>query len=74
MKAKERISQVPPPTPDEELAYVRQLLGELRAKASKHDRMLAYLLEIAYIQCVDLIAGREAPNVNAEIPNLAKVV
>lgn len=49
---------------DESLAYVRQMLGELRGVADeKGADMLCYLLEMAYVEAGDLISGRRALSV-----------
>ncbi len=43
----------------ETLAYLHQMLGELRAIAeAEHYDMLAYLIEMAYIEVNDIVRGK----------------
>lgn len=43
---------------EQTIGYVRQMLGELRAVAEKEDQpMLAYLIEMAYLEAGDAMAA-----------------
>ena len=54
-------ASVPAKPADESLAYIRQMLGELRGVADeKGADMLCYLLEMAYVETGDLLSGRRA--------------
>ncbi|MCM2473799.1 hypothetical protein HGO38_09965 [Rhizobium sp. CG5] len=45
----------------ENIAYIRQMLGELRSVAQKEGaEMLCYLIEMAYVEAGDVQAGRRA--------------
>lgn len=45
----------------ENIAYIRQMLGELRAVAENEGAdMLCYLIEMAYVEAGDVHAGRRA--------------
>jgi hypothetical protein len=45
----------------ENIAYIRQMLGELRAVAeSERADMLCYLIEMAYLEAGDVHSGRRA--------------
>ncbi|NKN36765.1 hypothetical protein HFC70_10400 [Agrobacterium sp. a22-2] len=45
----------------ENIAYIRQMLGELRLVAQKEGaEMLCYLIEMAYVEAGDVQAGRRA--------------
>jgi hypothetical protein len=46
---------------EETIAYIRQMLGELRGvAASRGADMLCYLLEMAYVEAGDIMSGRRA--------------
>ena len=49
------------------LDYLQSMLGELRtlAEAERHD-MLAYLIEMAYIEASDIIRGQRPSRVHGE--------
>lgn len=43
---------------EQNIAYVRQMLGELRGVAdSENAEMLCYLIEMAYLEAGDILAG-----------------
>jgi hypothetical protein len=45
----------------ENIAYIRQMLGELRAVAENEGaEMLCYLIEMAYVEAGDVQSGRRA--------------
>jgi len=45
----------------ENIAYIRQMLGELRQVArNERAEMLCYLIEMAYVEAGDIQAGRRA--------------
>jgi len=45
----------------ENIAYIRQLLGELRQMAGREGaEMLGYLIEMAYVEAGDIQAGRRS--------------
>ena len=47
-------------TSSENIAFIRQMLGELRQVAEKEGAdLLCYLLEMAYVEAGDLQAGRQ---------------
>lgn len=49
------------------LEYVQQMLGELRAMAeAERCDMLAYLIEMAYIEASDIIRGQRPSRVHGE--------
>ncbi|WP_082477379.1 hypothetical protein [Rhizobium sp. Leaf371] len=65
-------SAVPATPADESLAYIRQMLGELRGVADeKGADMLCYLLEMAYVEAGDLMSGRRALSVKKVEGNAA---
>ncbi len=44
----------------ENIAYIRQLVGELRQIAGReHADLLCYFLEMAYMEAGDLMAGKQ---------------
>lgn len=49
----------------ESIAYVRQMLGELRhvARRQKAD-LLCYLIEMAYVEAGDIQSGQQAISIN----------
>lgn len=48
----------------ENIAYLRQMLGELRLVAQKEGAdMLCYLIEMAYVEAGDVQSGRRALSV-----------
>jgi hypothetical protein len=49
---------LPPHTAEENVAYIRQMLGELRTVANNEGAdMLRYLIEMAYVEAGDILAG-----------------
>jgi hypothetical protein len=51
----------------ERLEYIRSLLGEMRTMAAAdNERMLAYLIEMAYVEASDML--RERNQRNAGLP------
>ncbi|GEO86413.1 MULTISPECIES: hypothetical protein [Alphaproteobacteria] len=49
----------------ENIAFIRQMLGELRAVAeSEGAEMLCYLIEMAYVEAGDLQMGRRALSIH----------
>lgn len=49
---------LPPHTAEENIAYIRQMLGELRTVAHNEGAdMLRYLIEMAYVEAGDIISG-----------------
>lgn len=49
---------IPPHTAEENIAYIRQMLGELRTVAANEGAdMLRYLIEMAYVEAGDIQAG-----------------
>ena len=52
------------PEPRENIAYIRQMLGELRQVAlGEGADMLCYLIEMAYVEAGDVQAGRRPRSV-----------
>ena len=49
-------------SPSETLVYIQTLLGQLRgmAQAERYD-MLAYLIEMAYVEASDIMRGERPP-------------
>ncbi|MGB3814761.1 MAG: hypothetical protein WA950_16205 [Shinella sp.] len=49
---------LPPHTAEENIAYIRQMLGELRTVAHNEGAdMLRYLIEMAYVEAGDILSG-----------------
>jgi hypothetical protein len=49
---------LPPHTAEENIAYIRQMLGELRTVAHNEGAdMLRYFIEMAYVEAGDILAG-----------------
>ena len=49
---------LPPHTAAENIAYIRQMLGELRTVAHNESAdMLRYFIEMAYVEAGDILAG-----------------
>ncbi len=49
---------LPPHTAEENVAYIRQMLGELRTVANNEGAdMLRYLIEMAYVEAGDILGG-----------------
>jgi hypothetical protein len=49
---------LPPYTAEENIAYIRQMLGELRTVAHNEGAdMLRYLIEMAYVEAGDILSG-----------------
>lgn len=49
---------LPPHTAEENIAYIRQMLGELRTVAANEGAdMLRYLIEMAYVEAGDIQSG-----------------
>ncbi|OLP58454.1 hypothetical protein BJF93_16390 [Xaviernesmea oryzae] len=67
MIAKQTQSPPPPAMARDRIAYIRQMLGELRSVAdgAKAD-MLCYLIEMAYVEAGDILSGRRAISSIAE--------
>ncbi len=60
----ENKSQSPDARTAETIAYIRQMLAELRASAHREGAdMLCYLIEMAYIEAGDIQAGRRSLSV-----------
>ena len=58
MNAKPSKLPLPPHTAEENIAYTRQMLGELRTVANNEGAdMLRYLIEMAYVEAGDILAG-----------------
>ncbi|TAA63546.1 hypothetical protein [Shinella sp. JR1-6] len=58
MNPKPAKSALPPHTAEENLAYTRQMLGELRTVVNTEGAdMLGYLIEMAYVEAGDILAG-----------------
>jgi hypothetical protein len=48
----------PPHSTEENIAYLRQMLGELRTVANNEGAdMLRYLIEMAYVEAGDILTG-----------------
>lgn len=51
----------------EKIAYIRQMLGELRAVADAEGaEMLRYLIEMAYVEAGDIQAGQRPLSIRGE--------
>ncbi len=49
---------LPPHTPEQNVAYIRQMLGELRTVAHNEGAdMLRYFIEMAYVEAGDILSG-----------------
>jgi hypothetical protein len=58
MNSKPAKPSLPPHTAEENIAYTRQMLGELRTVANNEGAdMLRYLIEMAYVEAGDILAG-----------------
>ncbi|WP_337184713.1 hypothetical protein [Shinella sp.] len=58
MHSKPTKPSLPPHTAEENIAYTRQMLGELRAVADNEGaEMLRYFIEMAYVEAGDILAG-----------------
>lgn len=58
MSPKQAKPALPPHTADENVAYIRQMLGELRTVANNEGAdMLRYLIEMAYVEAGDIQSG-----------------
>lgn len=58
MSPKTAKSALPSHTAEENLAYTRQMLGELRTVVNTEGAdMLGYLIEMAYLEAGDILAG-----------------
>lgn len=55
----------------EQLQYIQAMLGELRrlAAAERCD-MLTYMIEMAYVECSDIVSGRRPPKV---LPSIKQI-
>ena len=55
----------------EKLKYIQAMLGEMRrlAAAERCD-MLTYMIEMAYVECGDIVNGRRPPKV---LPSIKRV-
>lgn len=48
----------PPHTAEQNIAYIRQMLGELRTVANNEGaEMLGYLIEMSYVEAGDILSG-----------------
>jgi hypothetical protein len=63
-----RKKSMPPPTPLEELLYTKSMLRELLPKVAQSDALLHSLIEMAFLQACDLLAGQVPmrPNVSPQ--------
>ena len=58
---------LPPHTAEENVAYIRQMLGELRIVAGNEGAdMLRYLLEMAYVEAQDIQSGLRPLSIRAD--------
>ncbi|WP_411035362.1 hypothetical protein [Shinella sp. BYT-45] len=58
MREKPSKPVLPPHTPEENIAYTRQMLGELRTVVHNEGAdMLQYLIEMAYMEAGDILSG-----------------
>ena len=58
MNSKTPNPALPPHTAEENIAYIRQMLGELRTVANNEGAdMLRYLIEMAYVEAGDILGG-----------------
>ncbi|MDX3929038.1 MAG: hypothetical protein QHC90_24960 [Shinella sp.] len=58
MNSKPVVSPTPSPQTRENIAYIRQMLGELRTVANAEGaEMLRYFLEMAYVEAGDIQTG-----------------
>ncbi|MXN46774.1 hypothetical protein GR138_16380 [Shinella kummerowiae] len=58
MNQKPARAPLPPHTAEENIAYIRQMLGELRTVANNEGAdMLRYMIEMAYVEAGDILAG-----------------
>lgn len=55
----------------EQLQYIQAMLGELRKMAAaEHCDMLTYMIEMAYLECSDVVGGRRPPKI---LPSIKRV-
>ena len=67
MNSKLRIPVPPNGKAQEKIAFIRQMLGELRAVADAEGaEMLRYLIEMAYVEAGDIQAGLRPLSVGGE--------
>jgi hypothetical protein len=67
MNSKPEMPVMPSPNTQERIAYIRQMLGELRMVAnSEGAEMLRYLLEMAYVEAGDIQAGLRPLSIRGE--------
>lgn len=67
MNSKLRIPVPPNGQTQEKIAYIRQMLGELRAVADAEGaEMLRYLIEMAYVEAGDIQAGLRTLSIRSE--------
>ena len=58
MNSKPAKLALPPHTAEENIAYIRQMLGELRTVANNEGAdMVRYLIEMAYVEAGDIQSG-----------------
>ncbi|MDX3973445.1 hypothetical protein [Shinella sp.] len=58
MNSKSAKPALPPHTAEENIAYTRQMLAELRTVANNEGAdMLRYFIEMAYVEAGDILAG-----------------
>ncbi|WP_432347492.1 hypothetical protein WMC41_07155 [Shinella yambaruensis] len=66
MNSKPSKPALPPHTAEENIAYTRQMLGELRTVAHNEGAdMLRYFIEMAYVEAGDILAGLRPLSVRA---------
>jgi hypothetical protein len=67
MNSNSGIGSKNPAKTKENIAYLRQMLGELRLVARNEGAdMLCYLIEMAYVEAGDLQAGRRPLNLSSK--------
>lgn len=54
-----------------QLKYIEAILGELRKLSAKEDcDMLIHMIEMAYVECNDIVEGRRPPKV---LPSIKRI-
>ena len=67
LNSKPKIPVPPGRQTQEKIAYIRQMLGELRAAADTEGaEMLRYLIEMAYVEAGDIQAGLRPLSIHGE--------
>ena len=55
----------------DKLQYIQVMLGELRKMAAtERCDMLTYMVEMAYLECSDIVSGRRPPKI---LPSIKRV-